>query len=219
MTPAPILAAISGVPSFELLSTTMTSVARSEGRSAKTRSIACASLWVGMMTDTRTYLIRSPPRRRWPPLRQQTINAPSPAGASDGEAERCEHRNQQFPDPRGAKLRNPKAAEKQKSYKCGRPGKQTDDEQDTERDLGQPLQGSSYRGMVCRQAHHRLPCSRAVARVDVVIDEARVTCRFVEALPQILKKDPQEHRADRHSHDCQTIRCLRLVGHCGYVTS
>src|SRR5437588_1861562 len=54
MTRAPILAAISGVPSFELLSTTMTSVVRSDGRSAKTRSIACASLWVGMMTDTRT---------------------------------------------------------------------------------------------------------------------------------------------------------------------
>src|SRR5580700_1653556 len=54
MTRAPILAAISGVPSFELLSTTITSVVRSDGRSARTRSIACASLWVGIMTDTRT---------------------------------------------------------------------------------------------------------------------------------------------------------------------
>src|SRR6185437_13561788 len=51
-----MLAAIAGVPSFELLSTTMTSVVRSDGRSARTRSIACASLWVGMMTDTRTLI-------------------------------------------------------------------------------------------------------------------------------------------------------------------
>ena len=53
MTRAPILAAISGVPSFELLSTTMTSVMRSGGKSSSTRPIACASLCVGMMTETR----------------------------------------------------------------------------------------------------------------------------------------------------------------------
>src|SRR5207245_8472582 len=80
-------------------------------------------------------LAQSPPRRRWPPLRQPRVNAPSPAGASDSKPKRCEHRNQQFPDPRGAPLRNPKAAEIKKSDKCGRSGKQTDDEQDTERDL------------------------------------------------------------------------------------
>src|SRR5258707_15700470 len=63
MTRAPILAAISGVPSDELLSTTMTSVVRSDGISIKTSSIAPASLWVGMMTDTRnwSYLDRSRP--------------------------------------------------------------------------------------------------------------------------------------------------------------
>src|SRR6266566_10163005 len=65
MTRAPILAAISGVPSFELLSTTMTSVVRSDGRSAKTRSIDSASLWVGMMTDTRIFLIDSQPQRHF----------------------------------------------------------------------------------------------------------------------------------------------------------
>ena len=53
-TRAPIRAAIAGVPSVELLSTTMISVVRLGGRPARTRSIACASLWVGMMIDTRT---------------------------------------------------------------------------------------------------------------------------------------------------------------------
>src|SRR5215469_1675784 len=56
-TRAPIFAAISGVPSLEPLSTTMTSVERSEGKSASTRPMACASLYVGMMTDTRTDLL------------------------------------------------------------------------------------------------------------------------------------------------------------------
>src|SRR5258705_13039745 len=127
---------------------------------------------------------QSPPRSRWPPLREPGVNAPSPAGASDSEPETREYRNQQLPYPGGAKLRNPKTAEKQKSYKCGRSCKQTDDEQDTERDLGQALQGSRYRGVICRQAHHRLPRSRAVARLDVVIDQTRVARRCVEAFPQ-----------------------------------
>src|ERR1700722_14659776 len=149
MTRAPILAAISGVPSFELLSTTMTSVVRSDGRSAKTRSIACASLWVGMMTDTRTGIsLNQPPRRRWPPLRQPRINSPSSAGASDSKPERCQHRNQQLPDPRGAPLRNPKAAEIKKRHKSNWSGKQTDDQQDTKRDLSHGLHGSSQRRVV-----------------------------------------------------------------------
>src|SRR6266478_3209280 len=213
MTRAPILAAISGVPSFELLSTTMTSVVRSEGRSAKTRSIACASLWVEMMTDTLTGTWpRSQPRRRWPPLRQPCVNAPSTAGASDSEPKRCEHRNQQFPDPRGAPLRNPKATEKQKSHKCCRSGKQTDDKQDTERELSHALHGSSHRGVVCRQAHHRLPGSRGVARLDVVIDQTRVTRRCVEAFPQILKKDPHEHCPNCHADQRQPICGGQLLG-------
>src|SRR5215467_8591344 len=47
-------AAISGVPSDERLSTTITSLTRFQGRSAKTRLIAGASLRVGMMTETLT---------------------------------------------------------------------------------------------------------------------------------------------------------------------
>src|SRR6476660_661787 len=75
---------------------------------------------------------QSPPGSKCPPLRQPGVNAPSPASASDSEPQRCEHRNQQFPDPGGTPLRNPKAAQKQKSHSCGGPGQQTDDEQDTE---------------------------------------------------------------------------------------
>src|SRR5437660_464542 len=67
MTCAPVFRARSGVPSVELLSTTMTSVTRLEGRSASTRPMACASLWVGMMTDTRTQICSSPPRGRGAP--------------------------------------------------------------------------------------------------------------------------------------------------------
>src|SRR2546422_9498830 len=88
-------------------------------------------------------LARSPPRRRWPPLRQPRINAPSPAGASDSEPERCEHRNQQFPDPRGAPLRNPKAAEIQKSHNCGGAGKQNQEKQKTQKEVGPSPQRSS----------------------------------------------------------------------------
>src|ERR1700685_4208938 len=84
---------------------------------------------------------RSPPPGRWPPLRQPRVNTPSPAGASDSEPKRCEHRNQQFPDPGSAPLRNPKAAEKQKSHNRSGSGKQTDDKQDAERDLSQALRG------------------------------------------------------------------------------
>src|SRR5437667_12324596 len=92
-------------------------------------------------------LVRSPPRRRWPPLRQPRVNAPSPAGASDSEPERCEHRKQQFPDPRGAPLRNPKAAEVQKSHNCGGSGKTTKAKQDTESEPGHALLGSTQTGM------------------------------------------------------------------------
>src|SRR6266403_392169 len=125
---------------------------------------------------------------------------------------RCAHRNQQFPDPRGAPLRNPKATEKQKSHKCCRSGKQTDDKQDTERELSHALHGSSHRGVVCRQAHHRLPGSRGVTRLDVVIDQTRVTRRCVEAFPQILKKDPHEHCPNCHADQRQPICGGQLLG-------
>src|SRR3984957_16555794 len=197
MTRAPILAAISGVPSFELLSTTMTSVTRSDGRSARTRAIAWASLKVGMMTDTRMETARSPPPRGRPPLRQPGVNAPSPACASDREPKACQHRNQQFPYPRCAPLRNPKAAEKQKSHECGRTSQQTDDQQDAERNLGHGLHGSCDRGVAGRQAHDRLPGSRRVTRLDVVANQSCIAPGCVETFSQILEKDPDKHRAHR----------------------
>src|SRR5262249_24532526 len=126
MTRAPILAAMSGVQSVELLSTTMTSVARDEGRSARTRSIACASLWVGMITDTRPGLARSPPRRRRRSLREPGINSPCPASTSDSDSERCKHRNEKFPDPRRAPLRHPKARKIQEGHEGDRACEQTD---------------------------------------------------------------------------------------------
>src|SRR5579864_7072557 len=183
-TRAPIFAAISGVPSVELLSTTSTSVTRLAGRSARTRLMADASLRVGMMTDTRTGTwLKSPPRRRRTTLRQPCVYAPRSARAPDRERKRCEYRNQEY----------------------------------TERDFRQGLHGSRHRGMARRQAHDSLPNSRRMTMFDVVVDEASVARRRVEAFSQILKKDPHQHRADRHPHDCETVCRLRLVGHLCYL--
>jgi len=164
-------------------------------------------------------LARSPPRRSWPPLRQPRVNAPSAASASDREAKKCEHWNQQFPYPRGAPLRHPKAAEIEKRQKCDRPREQTNDEQDTERDLGHGLQRSRHGGVARSQAHDRLPRSRRVTLLDVVIDEARVACGTVEAFTQIFKEYRNKHSADRHPHDCQTMCCLLLVGYDSWFIS
>src|SRR5205085_1253262 len=48
--------------------------------------------------------------------------------------------------------------------------------------------------------------------LNVVVDQARVSCRCVEAFSQILKKDPHQHCTDGHANNRQTIACLRLVG-------
>src|SRR5580692_4905714 len=170
MTRAPRPAAISAVPSLELLSTTITSLIRSDGRSASTRPIACASLCVGMMTDTR--MSTSPPQRGWPPLREPCVNAPSPACAAYGQPNTCKHRNQKFPYPGCAQLRNPKAAQKQKSHQCHRTGKQTDDQQDAEANLGHGLQRSGDRSVIYHELHNRLPDGRRVTHLNVVINHS-----------------------------------------------
>src|SRR5215471_2284068 len=117
-TRAPAFSAISGVPSVELLSTTSTSVTRLAERSARTRPIACASLCVGMMTETRTELgLEQPPRSVGPALCQPGVDAPRSPSASYCEPKRGEDRNQQFPDPCRAPLRHPKAAKIQERDK------------------------------------------------------------------------------------------------------
>ena len=164
-------------------------------------------------------LARSPRRRRWPPLRQPRVNAPSAASASDREAEKCEHWNQQFPYPRGAPLRHPKAAEIEKRQKCDRPREQTNDEQDTKRDLGHSLQRSRHGGVARSQAHDRLPRSRRVTLLYVVIDEAGVARGTVQAFTQIFKEYRNKHSANRQPHDCQAPWCLLLVGDYSWLVS
>src|SRR4051812_630677 len=66
--------------------------------------------------------------------------------------------------------------------------------------------------MACRQAHYGFPDSWRVIVLNVVVDQARVSCRCVEAFSQILKKDPHQHCTDGHANNRQTIACLRLVG-------
>src|SRR5436309_5625182 len=66
--------------------------------------------------------------------------------------------------------------------------------------------------MACREAHYGFPHSWRVIVLNVIVDQARVSCRCVEAFSQILKKDPHQHCTDGHANDRQTIACLRLVG-------
>src|SRR5262249_36320400 len=101
------------------LSTTMTSLTRSEGRSAMTRPMACASLWVGMMTDTRTEPRPSPPRCRGILLREDCIDSPRAASSAQRNPKRCENGNQQLPDPRRSPLGDPQAPEIEKCYERG----------------------------------------------------------------------------------------------------
>src|SRR5580704_4500059 len=206
----------------------MTSVTRSAGRSARTRPMADASLRVGMMTDTRTRpglaatglagaWLKSPPRRGRPTLRQPRVDAPGSARASHGDRKGCHHRNQQFPDPGCSPLRYPKASEVQECHESGRAREQADNKKDAERDFGDRLQGSRHRGMARRQSHHRFPRGRRMTVLDVVVDKTRVARRSVEAFPQILEENPHQHRANRHPHDCQTVRCLACCA--GYLIS
>src|SRR5713101_236396 len=213
-TRAPIFAATSGVPSVELLSTTRTSVTISAGRSAKTRPMDCASLCVGMTTDTRTWSwLKSPPWGGRPAPRQQCVNAPCSTGSPHRERKRCEHRNQQLPNPRRAPLRDPKTAQEQKCYQRGRARQQTEDKQDPERDLGHRLHRSRQRGVTRRQSHNCLPRGRRVTRLYVIVDQACVARLSVETLSQIFKEDPHKHCADRDTNYCQSICRGHMVGH------
>src|SRR5580693_6817720 len=217
-TRAPIFAAISGVPSEELLSTTKTSVTTSAGRSAKTRPMDRASLCVGMMTDTRTgsWLNSKPWRGRSAP-RQQSVNAPGSAGLPHCERQRCNHRNQQFPNPRRAPLRHPQAGQVQKRYSRGRPRQQPNDEQDSESDFGQSLQRSRHRGVTGGGSHDRLPERRSMIMLDVIVDQSGVAVWRVKAFAAILEVDPYEHRPDGQPYDSQSNACLRLRSLLGIV--
>src|SRR5690242_14307870 len=132
MTCAPIFRATSGVPSVELLSTTMTSVTKWEGRSASTRPIACASLWVGIITDTRKQIPSSPQQRLGVPPRQNRIDSPDATRASDRQPKASHHRNQQLPDPRRTQFRNPKAAKQEECGESGGTREQTKQQQDSQ---------------------------------------------------------------------------------------
>src|SRR5215472_7008268 len=55
--------------------------------------------------------------------------------------------------------------------------------------------------------------------LDVVVDEARVARGTVETFIQVLEEHRNEHSANCHAHDCQSVCCQRLVGYSRYLIS
>src|SRR5579862_9171557 len=55
--------------------------------------------------------------------------------------------------------------------------------------------------------------------LDVVVDEAGIAPRRVQAFAQVLEKDPYQHRTDRHSDQCQSGSRLRLRDSSGKLTT
>src|SRR5690242_7542212 len=47
-----------------------------------------------------------------------------------------------------------------------------------------------------------------MAGLDVVVDQARVASRGVEALSFVLEEYPEEHRPNREANERQALRCF-----------
>src|ERR1700739_1691033 len=74
--------------------------------------------------------------------------------------------------------------------------------------------------MTCYKAHHSLPRSRRVSRLDVVADYAGVACGCVSTFPKIFEEDPHKLCADCQANQCQPVcgvecapRSYRLILH------
>src|ERR1700694_4324936 len=67
--------------------------------------------------------------------------------------------------------------------------------------------------MTRHKPHDGLPRAGCVTRLDVVVDQACVASRGVKTLPQILKENPNKHRANRQPHDCEPDSRGRFVLH------
>src|SRR5262245_51449196 len=99
---------MSRVPSLESLSTTRTSVTCAHGMSSSTRPIDCASLYVGMTTETRTSRVL-PDRHPGKTRGEGGVQREATSGGAEEEAQRDRHRHEQLPDPCRPPLRDPEA--------------------------------------------------------------------------------------------------------------
>ena len=79
----------------------------------------------------------------------------------------------------------------QKSHQRGRTGKQTDNEQDTQRNLGRLLNGSCDRGVANHEAQDSFPDGRRVTCLDVVVNHSGIARDRVGTFTQILKRPTQ----------------------------
>src|SRR5262249_51835285 len=183
-------------------STTRTSGTRGGGMSLRTRAIEPASLYVGMTTliRIRKDLSEAP---TWIAAREQGVHAPGASGPRPCEVECEDDGKAQLPDPRGAQLRDPER-EEERSRGSGNEARGGAREQEhAEPELGQGLQRRDYSRVGCRDGDELLPDGGRVSVLHVKVDDSLVPCRRVRAFAQVLEKNPDEQRAERHAQHRQ----------------
>src|SRR4051812_17717039 len=202
ITRAPCAAAISAVPSVEPPSTTSTSVTSAEGISSSTRAIEPASLYVGMTTVTRMRpeLSEAPARVT---MDEDAVHTPCAPRMRGRKAERNYDRHRQLPDPGAAELRDPE----RKQERAGREGddacRGAGQQQQAQPELGRRLDRGDDPCVPRHHGHDRLPGTRRVTVLQVIVDDALVPGGRIRPLAEVLEEDPDEHRAERDSHDRQ----------------
>src|SRR5712671_898127 len=203
MTRAPCAAAISRVPSVEPASTTSTSVTRAAGISSRTRAIELASSYVGMTTLTRIPIDLSE-APTWIAAHEQGVHAPGASGPRPREAECDDHGHGQLPDPRRAELRHPEGEEERSGGGRDDARRGTRHQEYAESQLGHGLQRRDDARVGRRNGDERLPDGGRVSVLHVVVDDSLVPRRRVRAFAQVLEKNPDEHRAERHTQHRQS---------------
>ena len=210
-TRAPILEAISGVPSVELLSTTRTSVTRSDGRSAEDAADGLRFVVRGN-DDRDSHLIwfnhhhgedghRCASRASTPHFRP----ARPTASASDASTGTSSSQIQAVPHSETHRLPRYRNATKA----TGRVSRPMTSRIPREISVIACMR-SCHGGVACRQTHHCLPRGRRVTRLNVIVDQACVARWSVETLSQIFEEDPHKHCADRETDYCQPVCGIKL---------
>src|SRR5215468_2050762 len=129
---------MSRVPSLESLSTTRTSLTCVHGMSSSTRPIDCASLYVGMTTETRNFG-SSPDGHLGEPRGKGGIHREAASGGAEEEAQRDRHRHKQLPDPGRPPLREPEAREEAEGAERDWAREDSQQQADAEGELGRSL--------------------------------------------------------------------------------
>src|SRR5437660_9406034 len=203
MTRAPCAAAISRVASVEPASTTSTSVTRDAGISSRTRAIELASSYVGMTTLTRIPMELSSEAPTWIAAREQRVHAPRASGPRPRETECDHHGHRQLPDPGRAELRHPQGEEERSGGGGHDARRDARHQEHAESELGHGLQRRDDARVGCHDGHDPLPDGGCVSVLQVIVDDSFVPRRRVRAFAQVLEKNPDEHRAERHTQHRQ----------------